>query len=212
MLGFARVIHDRSAGRLGAEESSYLQRIITAGERAHRMTRDLLAFARMGEQPMQLATVDLNAVVGAAREAVAPEADGRLVSWQVASLPSVRGNASLLEQVFVNLLSNALKYTRGCNPACIDIDCRHDPLDGYVVSVHDNGVGFDPASAERLFAPFQRLHARDEFPGNGMGLANVRRIIERHGGSVRAESRPDLGAVFTVTLPGPRDLADEVAD
>jgi signal transduction histidine kinase len=125
----------------------------------------------------------------------------RVVCWQIAALPTVRGDASLLEQVFVNLLSNALKFTRPREHARIEVGSRPGADAGHTVWVRDNGVGFDPTYASRLFSPFQRLHRADQFEGNGVGLANVKRIVERHGGSVTAQSQPDQGATFVLTLP-----------
>ena len=201
MLGFARVVHERSGERLEADSRGYLQRIIAAGERAERMIRDLLAFARLGECPLHREALNLDEVVRAARQLVEPEAVGRAVDWQIASLPTVRGDASLLENVFVNLLSNALKYTRPRERARIEIGSRPGADAGHAVWVRDNGVGFDPAYASRLFSPFERLHRAEQFEGSGIGLANVKRIVERHGGSVAAESQPDQGATFLITLP-----------
>jgi len=200
MLGFARVVHDSNTDRLESQSLGYLQRIIAAGERAERMIHDLLAFARLGDSPIQRERVSLDAVVRKARQMVEPEAQGRAVDWEITSLPTVRGDASLLEQVFVNLLTNALKFTRTRARAHIEV-VHESGAAGHAIRVRDNGVGFDPAYASRLFAPFQRLHRADQFEGSGIGLAHVKRIVERHGGSVRAESQPDRGATFTVTLP-----------
>jgi signal transduction histidine kinase len=200
MLGFARVVQEQSAGRLEPHTWAHLGRIVSAGERAERMIRDLLAFARLGESPLQRRTVSLDEVLRCAREMVEPQAGSRMIDWIVAPLPSVQGDASLLEQVFVNLLSNAVKYTRQRELARVEVGHRVDAQDGHVIWVHDNGVGFDPAYADRLFSPFQRLHGA-EFEGTGFGLANVKRIVERHGGTVSAQSQPAQGATFSFTLP-----------
>lgn len=201
MLGFARVVLERNLETLDAQSQGYLQRIVTAGERAERMVGDLLSFARLGETALRRQTVDLNDVLRNARQGVEAQAEGRAVEWRVAPLPVVRGDPALLELVFTNLLSNALKYTRTRDHALIEVDSRHDEQLGHVVQIRDNGVGFDPAYAQRLFTPFHRLHSADKFEGHGIGLANVKRIVERHGGTVAAQSRPELGATFTLTLP-----------
>jgi signal transduction histidine kinase len=201
MLGFARVVRDDNSKRLDAQSLGYLQRIITAGERAERMIADLLAFARLGDAPIRREPVELDAVLRRARQMLEPQAEGRAIEWRIARLPTVRGDPSLLEQVFVNLLSNALKFTRTRERARIEVGSETDPHAGHTVWVRDNGVGFDPAYAGRLFIPFQRLHRADQFEGSGIGLAHVKRIVERHGGSVRVESQPDQGATFMVKLP-----------
>ena len=115
-------------------------------------------------------------------------------------MPAVLGDASLLRQVFVNLLSNALKFSAGREQIRIQVQARAVD-DEQEISIRDNGVGFDPAFADRLFSPFQRLHRQEDFEGTGMGLANVKRIVERHGGSVCALSRPGGGARFVLRLP-----------
>lgn len=201
MLGFSRVISEHGADRLDETNRGYLQRVIAAGERAERMVRDLLAFARSGELALRHMSVELDRVVAAARDAVTGEANDRPVEWHVQPLPRVWGDAALLELVFVNLLSNALKYTRTRKTARIEIGSVRQDDGRHAVWVSDNGVGFDPAYAERLFCPFQRLHPADQFEGNGMGLANVKRIVERHGGAVEADSRPNEGATFRIVLP-----------
>ena len=126
------------------------------------------------------------------------------VVWSVSRLPAVRGDRALLKHVLSNLLSNAVKYTSGKPVARIEIGALPSPPQGEerVVYVRDNGAGFDPRYASKLFRVFQRLHSSSEFEGNGVGLALVQRIVERHGGSVRAEGTPDGGASFYVSLPG----------
>jgi signal transduction histidine kinase len=201
MLGFARIVQERNVERLEPASVGYLQRIISSGERADRMTHDLLGFARLGNSPLTKRSVDLAELVRAARHNVEATACGRSVDWRIAPLPTVHGDASLLEQVFVNLLSNALKYTGKREQACIEVGAQACAQAGHRIWVRDNGVGFDPSYAARLFSPFQRLHRTEDFEGNGMGLANVRRIVERHGGTVSAESSPGQGATFSVWLP-----------
>jgi signal transduction histidine kinase len=201
ILGFARLLLDRNGHQLDKQGLGHLEHLIAAGERADRIIKDLLAFARLGEMPLQQTAVNLNEVLRRARFMVQPLAQGRQVEWKIAVLPKVRGDASLLEQVFVNLLSNALKYTATRDRAVIEIGHCQETEDMHRIWVHDNGVGFDPGSAAGLFSPFRRLHSASVFEGNGIGLANVRRIVERHGGTVAAHGEVDRGASFSVVLP-----------
>jgi signal transduction histidine kinase len=118
----------------------------------------------------------------------------------------VRGDENLLRQVFVNLVANAVKYTRPRDPAVIEIGVRAERHPELVFFVRDNGVGFDTRYASKLFSPFQRMHAADAFRGIGMGLAKVRRIVTRHGGRVWAQAEVGQGATFFFTLPGNQDV------
>jgi signal transduction histidine kinase len=162
------------------------------------MIRGLLEFARLGQREIQMVPVDLNLIVRDARSAMSSETENRPVSWSVAPLPTVRGDPSLLQLAFVNLLSNAVKYSRTREQPSVAIDSEFDPSTGSRIRIRDNGVGFDMAHAQRLFYPFERLHSAAQFEGTGMGLANVRRIMDRHGGSVWAESVEGDGATFTL--------------
>ncbi|NPC57814.1 sensor histidine kinase [Caenimonas soli] len=195
---FAQVIQRNSAEVLSPADASHLQRIVAAAGDAHRMIRGLLEFARLGERQIEMVPVDLSVIVQYARFALGHETGKPAVSWTVAALPMVRGDPALLQLAFVNLLSNALKYSRTREQPSITIDSQIDPSTGPMIRIRDNGVGFDMAHAQRLFHPFERLHSNTQFEGTGMGLANVRRIMERHGGSVRAESVEGEGATFTL--------------
>ena len=198
--GFATVLQRSAAAKLDEREGHYLQRILDTSVRGNRLVHDLLSFARLGARPIELRPVSLAPVLQRAQRAVELQAQGRTVQWSVGELPTVMGDVSLLEMVLVNLLSNALKYTHGRDPVQIRVEAS--PCEpGWEVGVRDNGVGFDPVYADRLFQPFERLHSDPLFMGNGMGLANVRRVVERHGGSVRAQTWPGEGALFAFTLP-----------
>lgn len=164
------------------------------------MTDALLEFARTSQEPVKRHPVDLGAVVTAARGELAPDMDGLGVEWHVEPLPTVLGDATLLQQVMANLLSNAVKYSRGQQPAVIRVTARAAEGE-WLVEVHDNGVGFPPDQASRLFGLFQRLHRSSEFEGTGVGLANVQQIVVRHGGRVWAHSRPGEGTTFGFSLP-----------
>ena len=130
-----------------------------------------------------------------------PDVHGREIAWSIGPLPEVSGDPALLRQVMMNLIANALKYTRPRQPARIDIGCCQENPDEVVCFVRDNGAGFDMRYADKLFAAFQRLHGAEEFEGTGIGLANVGRIIHRHGGRTWAEGAVDGGATFYFSLP-----------
>jgi len=194
---FAQAIQHHSA-HLEASDASHLKRIIAAAGMAHRMIRSLLEFARLGQKRIEAVPVDLNLLLEEARGSMA---DGAAIEWQVDPLPVVRGDASLLLLAVVNLLSNAVKYSRERESPRIQVDGWAEDGGGHCLRIRDNGVGFEMAQAARLFRPFERLHAASAFEGTGMGLANVRRIMERHNGSVRAEGAPGEGAAFTLCFP-----------
>jgi two-component system, chemotaxis family, sensor kinase Cph1 len=142
----------------------------------------------------------MNRLVADAVRLLAPETVNRRIEWRIPPLPTVDGDAALLAQVWFNLLSNAIKYTRHRDVAVIVIEGREE-ADESAFSVRDNGTGFDMQYAHKLFGVFQRLHREEEFEGTGIGLANVARIIQRHGGRVWASAAPNVGATFFFTLP-----------
>ena len=162
---------------------------------------ELLTFSKMGRVEMLKSKVDLGSLVKEAIEQLQEETRGREIRWDISSLPVVGGDASLLRLVITNLVSNAVKFTRTRTLAQIEISCNPTNEREHVFSIHDNGVGFDMQYADKLFGVFQRLHRADEFEGTGIGLANVRRIIHRHGGRTWAEASPDGGATFCFSLP-----------
>ncbi len=164
----------------------------------------LLVFSRMGRAEMLHTSVDLNGIVSQAQRDVMQAEPGRIVEWVIDPLPAVPGDPSMLQLVFTNLLSNALKYSRTQEHATITVGSANSSTSEAVVYVKDNGVGFDMAYADRLFGVFQRLHRAEEFEGTGIGLANVQRIVLRHGGRVWAESALGEGATFYVALPKER--------
>jgi PAS domain S-box-containing protein len=198
---FSSILQEEYGGRLDAEG----QRLIgivrrNAGMMGH-LIDDILAFARTGRRDLMLSEVDLEALTRDVLEELAPSFAGRQVEVQTTSLPRAHADASVLRQVLVNLLANAIKFTRP--RAVAQIEVRGRTMAGEVVcSVHDNGVGFEPEYAHKLFGVFQRLHDADEFEGTGIGLGIVKRIIDKHGGRVWAEGTPGEGATFYFTLPG----------
>jgi signal transduction histidine kinase len=199
--GFAQLLDESAGISLTGENREFLMQIITAAKRMDQLIDALLDFARTSRAELDPADVDLERVLGEALAIVQTDVGRRRVDWRRSPLPMVRGDSTLLRTVLVNLLSNALKYTRNRDPAVIEIGTRAGRADEVVVFVRDNGVGFDPRYAERLFGVFQRLHRADEFEGTGIGLANVQRIITRHGGTVWAEAAVDRGATFFFSLP-----------
>ena len=200
IAAFSQVIQ-KDAHKIPAEDLAHLGKISAAAQVARNMIRALLEFARLGQARLHMTVVDLNQVVGEARSAVTGAAESRPIEWKIATLPKVKGDASLLLLAFINLLSNAVKYTRNQPHAAITVDAAWHAPDRWDIRIRDNGVGFDMTHASRLFRPFERLHTMAEFEGTGMGLANVRRILERHGTSIRAEGTPGKGALFTLQLP-----------
>jgi len=160
----------------------------------------LLSFSRLGRRPMKSSELDMDALVSRVFQELIAGSPARAPQLDLKPLPPARGDPLLLRQVLSHLLSNAIKFTRQREGAMIEIGGRSDPqLNLYYVK--DNGAGFDPKYAKKLFGVFQRLHHHDEFEGNGVGLALVQRILHRHGGRIWAEAKPNEGATFYFTLP-----------
>jgi PAS domain S-box-containing protein len=197
--GFSELLQEEFHAALGKEGNAYLDRIIAAAHRMDDLTRDILAFARTGQVTLGTEPVDMRRLVDEAIAELEAQTEGRRVEWTIGPLPQVKGDAALLKQVWVNLLSNALKYTRNREIARVGVTGREEG-GIFVFEVTDNGVGFEMIYAERLFHIFERLHP-EQFEGTGVGLAHVRRIVERHGGRVEAEGRLGEGAVFRFVLP-----------
>ena len=203
ITSFTRIVQEEAHAALSPESRSHLDRVVDGAERMSRLIESLLSFARLGRRPLATVSVDFATLVRDCQQETLLEAPERAVEWQLPPSPiPVVGDAALLRQVVLNLLSNALKYTRGRTPARIEVGLEGTSADGFVtLFVRDNGAGFDPTQASRLFGVFERLHSQREFEGVGVGLANVRRIVERHGGRAWADGSPDQGATFWFTLP-----------
>lgn len=204
VTGFATLLEQRAAQSLDEQGRHYLKTMKESANQMGRLIDDLLAFSRMGRTPLTKRPVDLASLIQDVRGEVLADANGRDIEWMIESLPSVDGDPSMLRLVFVNLLSNAVKYTRTRSAARIEVGRNGGSPDETVIFVRDNGVGFDMQYAHKLFGVFQRLHRVDEFEGTGIGLANVRRIVHRHGGRVWVESEVDRGTTFYVALPNDR--------
>ncbi len=199
--GFATMLKENTAGKLDEESLQCLAAISRATTRMGVLIDDLLQFSRNGRADLVVEPVPLDRVVAEVRENLDAEIAGRTIRWQIAPLPVVRGDYAMLRQVFVNLLGNAVKYTRPRAEAVIEIGTAKGKPGEATLYVRDNGAGFDMKYVHKLFGVFQRLHNVSDFEGTGVGLANVHRIVERHGGRVWAEGEVDVGATFYVTLP-----------
>ncbi len=198
--GFARLLAESAEAKLNDEEARFLDNIAKASKEMGTLMDELLNFARIGRTDIRHESVDLTRLVEDVRGRLRPETQDRSLSWDVEELPPVIGDPILLRQALMNLLSNAVKFTQTRSEARIAIG-GHNGDGNVTVFVRDNGAGFDMKYSNRLFEVFQRLHDAEQFDGVGVGLAIVRRIVERHGGRVWAEGRPDVGATFYFSLP-----------
>ncbi|MDR7148391.1 ligand-binding sensor domain-containing protein/signal transduction histidine kinase [Hydrogenophaga palleronii] len=199
--GYLSLLKESAAPTLDQDNLKLIESIASATRRMSLLIDDLLSFSRMGRQEMSKTAVDLGALVADIVREMAPEIEGREVDWHIAELPMVTGDRAMLRVVLVNLISNALKYTQKREKAEITIGCPPDQAAETVVFVRDNGAGFDMQYRDKLFGVFQRLHRFEEFQGTGIGLANVLRIVSRHGGRAWAEGAVDFGATFYFSLP-----------
>ena len=200
--GFLELLQKRIAATLDEQSRRYLDTIFASAKRMGALIDDLLSFSRMGRSDMATRPVELTPLAREVLRDLEPETRGRTIDWQIADLPVVTGDRAMLRVVLVNLIANAVKFTQPRERAEIEIGCR--PGQGeVVVFVRDNGVGFDMAYADKLFGVFQRLHRAEDFDGTGIGLANVRRIITRHGGRTWAEGQINQGATLYFSLPLP---------
>jgi len=199
--GLAGIVLEDFGAQLPEEGRRYLQRIRDSGDRMGELIDDLLEFARLSRLPLNRRTVDMAQLVQNVLGDLRPSHEGRPIEFRIDALPACNGDAALLKQVWVNLLSNALKYSRGRTPAAIEIGFR-DEAGEPIYFVRDNGTGFDMKYAHKLFGVFQRLHRAEDFEGTGVGLAIVRRIVQRHGGRVWAVAEENRGATFYFTPAG----------
>lgn len=198
--GFVQLLQAKARDRLDPDSLRHLDIIAAAAQKMGTLIDDLLSFSRTSRAQMHCETVALGPMVEECRRDLEPETRDRRIEWTVGPLPEVTADRALLKQVMANLLGNAVKYSRPRDPARIDVSARREG-DEIVVCVRDNGAGFDMKYADKLFGVFQRLHTEAEFEGTGIGLANVRRIVSRHGGRTWAEAEVDRGASFYFSLP-----------
>lgn len=201
--GFSRTLLEEHARELAPETQHYLHLVHESGERMGHLVDDLLAFSRLGRQPLKKQPVSVGNLVREVLTELWREQEGRRIDMRIGELPSCQADPALLKEVFMNLLSNALKFTRQREVGVIEVGCRDGDRPGeQIYFVKDNGAGFDMRYADKLFGAFQRLHSANEYEGTGVGLAIVQRIIHRHGGLVWAEAEVDKGASFYFTLEG----------
>jgi signal transduction histidine kinase len=209
--GFAKVLQERASLRLDDKEVHYLERIRVGSAKGSDVVRDAAFMARAAWAPLHRSSVDLGAVVERCVAQLGARESGRVVHWKVAALPRVRGDESAIQLAVWHLLDNALKFTRDRDEASIEVRA-HRNAGRVEIEVRDNGIGFDPGYAQRLFQPFERLHAAT-FEGNGIGLSFVRTVARRHGGDARAALLAEGGACFAFDLPeadtGPLPAAED---
>jgi light-regulated signal transduction histidine kinase (bacteriophytochrome) len=208
--GYVEMLRRTIDGQLSDKAQYYLKTLTDASVEMGQLIDDLLAFSRMGQAEMHQASVPLDGLVQDTIRSLELVTAGRNIAWKIAPLPSVMGDSSMLKQLLANLIGNAVKYSRPRDPAHIEIGCAGQEDGQIILFVRDNGVGFDMQYAHKLFGVFQRLHGAEEFEGTGIGLANVRRIIARHGGRIWAEAAVNQGATFYFTLrPAEAEMKSE---
>jgi len=201
LVGYSELLQKQASSLLDDKSRRYMQTILQSAKRMGTLIDDLLAFSRIGRAETQKVLVSLEQLVKEVVAEFRQETKGRDIAWKIGALPACYGDRSMLRLTIVNLVSNAVKFTRLRTQAEIEIGCVDGKRDEVEVFVRDNGAGFDMQYANKLFGVFQRLHLSEQFEGTGIGLATVQRIIQRHGGKVRAEGAVDQGATFYFTLP-----------
>jgi signal transduction histidine kinase len=197
---YVGLLEESASRKMTADELQFMRSIQNASVRMSKLIDALLAFSRIGRASMRMQAIDMDDLVRDTLVQLQPDLASRHIDFQMRSLPAVTGDPDLLRQVWVNLLANAVKYTRPRDPALIEIGSVAGEKE-IVFHVRDNGVGFNMQYADRLFSVFQRMHSDSEFEGTGVGLANVKRIIQRHGGRTWAEAKVDEGTTIYFTLP-----------
>ncbi len=198
--GYVDLLNDRFKDNLPEKAKHYLSTISGSAKQMGTLIDDLLQFSRTGRQELHKTDIDMNVLLTESLQKIAPDLKSRAIKWNIQDLPMVLGDYSLLKQVWVNLLDNAVKYTKFEEKAEISIEYREE-RESFVFFVRDNGVGFDMKYASKLFGVFQRLHSQTEFEGTGIGLANVQRILQKHNGKVWADAELEKGATFYFSIP-----------
>ena len=200
--GFAELLAKQIGGKTGSDEvfHKYLAKIMGSSQRMGTLIDDLLALSRLGRSEIVMADIDMDAIIKKIKSDFDAETVDQDITWKIQPLPKIRGDHTLIKQIFTNLISNAIKFSSPRKKIVIEIGAKieNNQVELYV---KDNGVGFDMQYADKLFGVFQRLHSRDEFEGTGIGLAIVGRLMGRLNGKVRAEAQLDKGATFYLVLP-----------
>lgn len=203
MDGFARVLMEKYAPLLDEQGRDYLNRVRAASQRMGTLIEDLLKLSRLTRAELKLTRVDLSELAAEIAQELKTASPEPAVEFRLTPGLMAHADRNLLRQVLENLLSNAWKFTGHVEHPLVEMGVEE--IDGQkVFMVRDNGAGFDMVNADRLFAPFQRLHSAGEFPGTGIGLAIVQRVINRHGGRIWVQAAVDQGATFYLTLPSPK--------
>ncbi len=200
IVGYSELLREREAAKMSPEGLRYVENIIESAQFAGTLVDNLLNFSRMARASLSKIKVSMRLIAEETIRDLESDAKGRPIEWKMGALPTVIADPIFLRMALQNLLSNSIKFTAGRDPAVIEITGESRPNED-VIRIKDNGVGFDPRYSEKLFGVFQRLHRIEEFQGTGIGLANVRRIIERHGGRTWAEGELGRGAAFYFSLP-----------
>jgi signal transduction histidine kinase len=198
--GFSRIVLEEYADKVDDEGKRLLNVVRDSTKKMGALIDDLLALSRIGRKDIEFSKMDMNKLVGAVYEEIRTTMSESHFQFDIGQLPSAYGDPIMIQQVFLNLLTNAIKFTGNKDTAVIEVG-GHSGENENVYYVRDNGVGFDMQYADKMFGPFQRLHSDKEFSGTGIGLAIVQRIIQRHGGRIWAEGKVNEGAIFYFTLP-----------
>jgi signal transduction histidine kinase len=212
MVGYSELLQRQASSLLDDKSQRFIRTILDSAKRMGNLIDDLLAFSRIGRAETKKTEVDLEQLVKEVVAEIGPDTKSRDIAWKIGALPVCYGDRSMLRLVVVNLVSNAVKFTRMRKPAEIEIGCVDRNKKEVEVFVRDNGAGFDMQYVNKLFGVFERLHLPEQFEGTGIGLATVQRIIHRHGGKVRGEGAVDQGATFYFSLPKAQDAAERRAN
>jgi light-regulated signal transduction histidine kinase (bacteriophytochrome) len=212
MIGYSELLQKQAASSLDEKSQRFIQTILDSAKRMGKLIDDLLSFSRIGRAETRTTDVDLKQLVEEVVAEIGHDTKDRDIAWKIDALPACHGDRSMLRLVVLNLVSNAVKFTRMRNLAEIEIGCVDPDTKEIEVFVRDNGAGFDMQYENKLFGVFQRLHLSEQFEGTGIGLATVQRIIHRHGGKVRGEGVVDRGATFYFSLPKAQRAAEKRAN
>jgi signal transduction histidine kinase len=212
MVGYSELLQRQASSLLDEKSQRFIRTILDSAKRMGNLIDDLLAFSRIGRAETKKTEVDLEQLVEEVVAEIEQDTKSRDIAWKIGALPVCYGDRSMLKLVVVNLVSNAVKFTRMRRAAEIEIGCVDRNKKEVEVFVRDNGAGFEMQYVNKLFGVFERLHPPEQFEGTGIGLATVQRIIHRHGGKVRGEGSVDQGATFYFSLPKAQDAAERTAN